>query len=43
MDEQPVQRIGETRVPIPATKEHPERVDYAYERKGTTSIFLFAD
>jgi hypothetical protein len=28
MDEQPVQLIGETRVPIPATKEHPERVDY---------------
>ncbi len=23
MDEQPVQLIGETRVPIPATKEHP--------------------
>ncbi len=34
MDEQPVQLIGETRVPIPATKEHPERVDYEYERKG---------
>ena len=27
MDEQPVQLIGETRVPIPATKEHPERVE----------------
>ena len=39
MDEQPVQLIGETRVPIPATKEHPERVDYEYERKGTASIF----
>ncbi len=34
MDEQPVQLIGETRMPIPATKEHPERVDYEYERKG---------
>ncbi len=43
MDEQPVQLIGETRVPIPATKEHPERVDYEYERKGTASIFLFAE
>jgi hypothetical protein len=30
MDEQPVQLIGETRVPIPATKEHPERVDYEW-------------
>ena len=43
MDEQSVQLIGETRVPIPATKEHPERVDYEYERKGTASIFLFAE
>ena len=30
-------------MPIPATKEHPERVDYEYERKGTASIFLFAE
>jgi hypothetical protein len=34
MDEQPVQLIGKTRLRIPATKEHPERVDYEYERKG---------
>jgi DDE superfamily endonuclease len=43
MDEQPVQLIGETRVPIKATKRHPERVDYEYERKGTASIFMFAE
>ena len=43
MDEQPVQRIGETRVPIPATKGHPKRIDYEYERTGTASIFLFAE
>jgi len=43
MDEQPVQLVGETRVPIPATKEHPERADYEYERKGTASIFMFAE
>lgn len=43
MDEQPVQLIGETRVPIPATPAHPERVDYEYERKGTASIFMFAE
>ena len=43
MDEQPVQLIGETRVPIPATKRHPQRVDYEYERKGTASIFMFAE
>jgi len=43
MDEQPVQLIGETRVPIPATQKHPKRVDYEYERKGTASIFMFAE
>src|SRR6478735_9501392 len=43
MDEQPVQLIGETRVPVPATPEHPGRVDYEYERKGTASIFMFAE
>jgi hypothetical protein len=32
LDEQPVQLIGETRVPIPASKGHPKRVDYEYER-----------
>jgi hypothetical protein len=43
MNKQPVQLIGEIRVPIPATKEHPERVDYEYERKETASIFMFAE
>src|SRR5262245_509659 len=43
MDEQPVQLLQETRVPIPATKEHGKRVDYEYERKGTASIFMFAE
>ena len=43
MDEQPVQLIGETRVPINATKHHPKRVDYEYERKGTASIFMFSE
>jgi hypothetical protein len=43
MDEQPVQLIGETRIPIPATKQHPKRVDYEYERMGTASIFMFAE
>ena len=43
MDGQPVQLIGEMRVPIPATKVRPERVDYEYERKGTASIFMFAE
>ena len=30
-------------MPIPATKEHPERVDYEYERLGTASIFMFVE
>ena len=43
MDEQPVQLLKETRVPIAATTQHGTRVDYAYERNGTASIFMFAD
>src|ERR1035437_4006216 len=43
MDEQPIQLLKETRVPLPATKEHPRRVDYEYERAGTASIFMFCE
>lgn len=43
MDEQPVQLLKETRQPLPATKNHPRRVDYEYERAGTASIFMFAE
>jgi len=43
MDEQPVQLLKETRLPIKATKEHGKRVDYEYERNGTASIFMFAE
>lgn len=43
MDEQPVQLLKETRVPIEATKEHGERIDYEYERNGTASIFMLAE
>jgi hypothetical protein len=43
MDEQPVQLIKETRQPKPATKDHPRRVDYEYERNGTASIFMFTE
>ena len=43
MDEQPVQLLKETRVPIPASKKHARRVDYEYERNGTASIFMFAE
>jgi hypothetical protein len=37
MDEQPVQLLKETRQPIPATKDHPQRIDYEYERVGPIS------
>jgi hypothetical protein len=43
MDEQPVQLLKETRTPIPATRDHPRRVDYEYERAGTASVFLFCE
>jgi hypothetical protein len=43
MDEQPAQLLKETRVPIAATKKHPRRVDYEYERAGTASIFMFCE
>src|SRR5664279_343929 len=43
MDEQPIQLLKETRVAIAATKDHPRRVDYEYERAGTASIFMFCE
>jgi hypothetical protein len=43
MDEQPIQLLKETRVPIAGTKKHPRRVDYEYERAGTASLFLFCE
>jgi hypothetical protein len=43
MDEQPVQLLKETRVPLAATKTRPRRVDYEYERAGTASVFMFCE
>ena len=43
MDEQPVQLVKETRQVIPATKDHPKRADYEYERAGTASVFMFCE
>ena len=43
MDEQPVQLLKETRQAISATINHPQRVDYEYERAGTASIFMFTE
>jgi hypothetical protein len=43
LDEQPVQLLKETRVPIPATRRDAKRVDYEYKRAGTANIFMFAE
>jgi hypothetical protein len=43
MDEQPIQLLDEIRAPIAATLNHPERIDYEYERAGTASIFMFTE
>lgn len=43
MDEQPVQLVKETRQPLPPAPGQPERVDYEYERNGTTNLFLFVE
>ena len=43
MDEQPFQLVNEISQVIPATKNHPMRVDYEYERAGTASIFMFTE
>ena len=43
MDEQPVQLLKDTRVPIAATATHGRRIDYEYERAGTANIFMFAE
>ena len=43
MDEQPMQFQKEVRIPIPATDQHPKRVDYEYERGGTAAIFMFTE
>lgn len=41
MDEQPVQLVKETRVPLPLEPGQPLRYDYEYERAGMTNNFLF--
>ncbi|MEB3267326.1 MAG: IS630 family transposase [Leptolyngbya sp.] len=43
MDEQPVQLLKETRIPLPARPGQPASIDYEYERNGTANIFLFTE
>ncbi len=43
MDEQQVQLLEETRVPMEATKQHARPVNCESERNGTASILVFAE
>ncbi len=43
MDETSKQRVGETRVPIPAAPGQPRRYDTEYERQGTSNLFMFVE
>jgi hypothetical protein len=43
MDEKPVQLLGDSRKPLPATSNNPARYDYEYTRNGTACIFLFTE
>ena len=43
MDEQPIQLIGEKRLPIPTEPGKPQRCDYEYERNGTAVGFMFTE
>jgi len=43
MDEEPVQLVKETRVPLPPRPGWPRRYDHDYERAGTACVFLFTE
>jgi hypothetical protein len=42
-DETSKQRVGETRVALPAAPGQPRREDYEYERQGVANLFLFSE
>lgn len=43
MDEQPVQLLGETRLPLPLLPGQVQRYDYEYRRNGTAVNFMFTE
>jgi hypothetical protein len=43
MDEQPMQLVKETRMPLPAQPGQVQRYDYEYERMGTAVNFMFTE
>jgi hypothetical protein len=40
LDEQPVQLVKETKIPLPPKPGRPQRYDYEYERVGTSNNFM---
>ena len=42
-DEQNVQLLKQTRVPLPVQAGHPRREDHEYKRNSTRNIFMFAE
>jgi hypothetical protein len=43
MDEKPYQLLDDILAPIPMKAGKNKKIDYEYERKGTSSIFIFAE
>ncbi len=43
MDEKPVQQLKDTRESLRAKPGRTERVDYEYERNGTSNLFMFTE
>ena len=43
MEEQPVQLVKETRLPMEVQPGRPRRYDHEYERAGTACVFLFTE
>ena len=43
MDEQPIQLISESRLPLPMRPGDTQKVDYEYVREGMCNVFLFVE
>lgn len=43
MDEQPITLHSDVHPPIPASRNHAQRVDYEYKREGSVSLFMYCE
>jgi len=43
MDEQSLQLISASRLPLPMSRGRPKRIDYEYVRKGTCTLWMFVE